>query len=99
MPRCLVYAYARPMIQPTSGQHRRNRDDIGEEEHMFGSWFRRRSGANRAANGSSSNGNAHLIELRDVLKVYETAAGKFTALKSIDIQIDRGEFVANIGKS
>src|SRR6266508_2936662 len=66
---------------------------------MFGSWFRRRSSANGAANGSYSHGNDHLIELREVLKVYETAAGKFTALKSVDLEIGRGEFVAIIGKS
>jgi len=66
---------------------------------MFGSWFRRRSSANRVTNGSYSHGNDHLIELRDVLKVYETAAGKFTALKSVDLAIGRGEFVAIIGKS
>jgi ABC-type lipoprotein export system ATPase subunit len=66
---------------------------------MFGSWFRRRSSANRAANGSYSHGSHHLIELRDVLKVYQSAAGTFTALKSVDLEIDRGEFVAIIGKS
>src|SRR6266508_1794784 len=66
---------------------------------MFGSWFRRRSSANGAANGSYSHGNDHLIELREVLKVYETAAGSFTALKGVDLQIGRGEFVAIIGKS
>jgi ABC-type lipoprotein export system ATPase subunit len=66
---------------------------------MFGSWFRRRSSAHRATNGNYSHGNEHLIELRDVLKVYQSAAGKFTALKSIDLEIDRGEFVAIIGKS
>src|SRR6266540_2734288 len=70
-----------------------------EEDSMFGSWFRRRSSANGAANGSYSHGNDHLIELREVLKVYETAAGKFTALKSVDLEIGRGEFVAIIGKS
>ncbi|KPV54467.1 cyclic nucleotide-binding protein [Kouleothrix aurantiaca] len=40
-----------------------------------------------------------MIELRNVLKVYESAAGAFTALKSVNLQIARGEFVAIIGKS
>jgi putative ABC transport system ATP-binding protein len=45
------------------------------------------------------NGNRHLVELRQVVKTFETAAGTFTALKGIDLQIDGGEFVAVIGKS
>ncbi|MBI4277758.1 MAG: ATP-binding cassette domain-containing protein [Armatimonadetes bacterium] len=41
----------------------------------------------------------HLIDLRRVVKVYESAAGRFTALKNVDLQVDEGEFVAVIGKS
>jgi putative ABC transport system ATP-binding protein len=41
----------------------------------------------------------HLIDLRQVVKVYETPAGRFTALKNVDLQVDAGEFVAVIGKS
>ena len=40
-----------------------------------------------------------LIELRDVVKVYSTAAGEFTALKGISIQVGKGEFVGIVGKS
>ncbi|MBN1122613.1 MAG: cyclic nucleotide-binding domain-containing protein [Anaerolineae bacterium] len=40
-----------------------------------------------------------LIELRQVLKVYETPAGGFTALKNVDLTVNAGEFVAVIGKS
>ena len=43
--------------------------------------------------------NAHLIDLHQVVKTYQSAAGTFTALKRVDLQIDRGEFVAIIGKS
>jgi putative ABC transport system ATP-binding protein len=39
------------------------------------------------------------IEIRDLVKVYKTPAGDFTALKGLDVQIERGEFVAVIGKS
>jgi putative ABC transport system ATP-binding protein len=40
-----------------------------------------------------------LITLRSVTKRYATPAGEFQALKSIDLEIARGEFVAVIGKS
>ncbi|MDQ2690793.1 MAG: ABC transporter ATP-binding protein [Chloroflexota bacterium] len=47
------------------------------------------------ANGSTQP----LIEIRDLEKVYSTAAGEFTALKGINLQVDKGEFVGVIGKS
>jgi len=40
-----------------------------------------------------------LIELRDVVKVYSTAAGEFDALKRIKLQVSAGEFVGVVGKS
>jgi putative ABC transport system ATP-binding protein len=39
------------------------------------------------------------IQLRQVVKVYRTAAGDFTALKGINLDIYRGEFLGVIGKS
>jgi ABC-type lipoprotein export system ATPase subunit len=39
------------------------------------------------------------IDLRNVVKTYENAAGKFTALKGIDLQFDFGQFVSIVGKS
>ncbi len=47
---------------------------------------------------AQSNGG-NLIDLRGVTKVYETAAGSFTALKNVDLQIEEGKFVAVVGKS
>jgi len=39
------------------------------------------------------------IQLRDVRKVYKTAAGDFLALQRINLAFDRGEFTAIMGKS
>jgi ABC-type lipoprotein export system ATPase subunit len=39
------------------------------------------------------------ILLRGIDKIYENAAGKFVALKSIDMQIDYGQFISIVGKS
>ncbi|HEX6033558.1 MAG TPA: ATP-binding cassette domain-containing protein, partial [Anaerolineales bacterium] len=47
-----------------------------------------------------SNTSFHpLIEMRDVVKVYATAAGEFHALKGINMQVGQGEFVGVVGKS
>jgi putative ABC transport system ATP-binding protein len=40
-----------------------------------------------------------MIHLDQVVKTYQSTAGAFTALKGIDLVIERGEFVAIIGKS
>jgi ABC-type lipoprotein export system ATPase subunit len=40
-----------------------------------------------------------IICLQDVNKYYKTAAGDFQALKSVDLEINAGEFVSVIGKS
>jgi putative ABC transport system ATP-binding protein len=46
-----------------------------------------------------SGSDGVLIRLRGVDKVYETGALKFRALKEIDLEMGRGEFVGLIGKS
>ena len=40
-----------------------------------------------------------LIEMRDVVKIYSTAAGEFDALKGVNLQVGAGEFVGVVGKS
>ena len=40
-----------------------------------------------------------LIELRDVVKNYQSEAGIFPALKNVNLSIERGEFLGIIGKS
>ena len=39
------------------------------------------------------------ILLQDVIKTYVNAAGSFTALKGVDLEIEYGQFVALVGKS
>lgn len=69
---------------------------------MWRTWRR----SNAAHNGYGGNGAAlagltsrAIIDLRGVVKVYETPAGPFTALKGIDLTVERGEFLAVVGKS
>jgi putative ABC transport system ATP-binding protein len=40
-----------------------------------------------------------LIDLRDVVKTYETGAGGVTVLKEIDLRVNEGEFVGVVGPS
>ena len=39
------------------------------------------------------------VELRSVTKDYHTAAGPFRALKDVDLDVRRGEFLAVVGRS
>jgi len=51
-------------------------------------------------NGADNGGHDHpALILRGVNKTYESPAGKFVALKSIDLQIDYGQFISIVGKS
>jgi len=52
----------------------------------------------KPTNGNG-NGVRPMIDLRDVHKYYKTAVGDYLALKSVDLQINAGEFVSVIGKS
>jgi ABC-type lipoprotein export system ATPase subunit len=68
---------------------------------MLGRWFVPESLTNgRAAHGNGSGAAPHyLIELRQVVKTFETPAGSFTALKGVDLRVGPGEFVSIVGKS
>lgn len=68
--------------------------------------------SNSKSNGTHSNGsnghngvngknraNGALIHFDSVSKIYSTSAGEFTALKDIDLEIQRGELVSIVGKS
>ncbi|HNT78527.1 MAG TPA: ABC transporter ATP-binding protein [Anaerolineae bacterium] len=55
-------------------------------------WFNRRQPTDKATNG-------HLVDLKQVVKTYKSAAGEFTALRGVDMRVSSGEFVAIVGKS
>ena len=58
------------------------------------------SRANGNGNGSAPELTSQgLIELKQLKKAYHTPAGDFCALKGIDLRIEKGEFVAVVGKS
>ena len=48
---------------------------------------------------TNTNGSQPLIELRNVVKTYNSLAGSVTALRGIDLQVHRGEFLIVTGKS
>ena len=47
----------------------------------------------------SKGGAQTMIELHGIVKRFSNAAGEFTVLKSVDLTINRGEFVSIVGKS
>jgi len=50
-------------------------------------------------NDDKINADGSLIKLHNVFKVYDTPAGRFTALNGVELNIGTGEFVSIIGKS
>jgi putative ABC transport system ATP-binding protein len=50
-------------------------------------------------NGEPGGQSSRLIELRSVVKSYDTDAGAYVALHSVDLQVDPGEFISVVGKS
>jgi putative ABC transport system ATP-binding protein len=55
--------------------------------------------ADKPENGQKGEFNGRLVELRNVVKTYQSSAGIFTALKGIDLRVESGAFVSIIGKS
>ncbi len=63
--------------------------------------FKKQNNGNTFSHSLNNSGvsGSHLIELRDVVKAYNTPVGDFMALDGVSLTIDRGEFVAVVGKS
>jgi putative ABC transport system ATP-binding protein len=54
---------------------------------------------NTSTLATSSADSSAFIKLRQVVKSYSSQAGQVTALKGIDLSVDRGEFLVVTGKS
>ena len=69
---------------------------------MFGFWRKNQDNGRRhapAACTAAGAANGSIVDLDQVVKVYETPAGRFTALRGIDLEVGTGEFRSIIGKS
>lgn len=64
---------------------------------MFKRLFGSKDNTIQTKNGGSAP--TSLIDIRNVTKAYETAAGDFIALQDVDLRVSSGEFVAVVGKS
>lgn len=65
---------------------------------MFKQLFRNNQKV-KNSNGRVDDATTHLIDLQHVVKAYITPVGDFIALDGIDLKVDKGEFVAVVGKS
>lgn len=66
---------------------------------MLAKMFKRKSVVLPEPLDDGEDGRAPIIQLRSLVKTFTNAAGSFTVLKDIDVDIFTGEFVAVIGKS
>ena len=44
-------------------------------------------------------GNGRIVHVHNLVKTYESAAGRFVALDGVDLQVNHGKFISIIGKS
>jgi putative ABC transport system ATP-binding protein len=58
-----------------------------------------RPGGQPEARLTEQNNGQQIIHLENLVKAYPSAAGELTALKDLDLSVERGEFVAITGKS
>src|SRR5512146_516053 len=63
--------------------------------HMNGSRSKPKAGLNQHAMSTPEA----MIDMHGIVKTFKNAAGEFTALRGVDLTINRGEFVSIVGKS
>ncbi len=51
------------------------------------------------AENCSVKGNGTLIQMRRIVKIFKTPVGDFPALRGIDVEFHKGEFISVVGKS
>jgi ABC-type lipoprotein export system ATPase subunit len=73
-----------------TAQSPRNIEMIPIKEYMAISLFRQKQ---------DSSHNGAFIDMRDIVKTFNTSVGDFTALKDVTLGFDRGEFVSMVGRS
>jgi len=66
--------------------------------HSHESTLTRQAKADRSA-GRALSPSEPMIDLRQVVKTYESSSQPFTALRGVSLQVQGGEFVAVVGKS
>jgi putative ABC transport system ATP-binding protein len=92
-----------PEGSPASEQTPAAADGSGEALKPNAGWPWKR--ANLSRKNGHSDGNladetgAAAIVLRDVVKTYVNAAGSFTALKGVNLEMGYGQFISIVGKS
>lgn len=62
-------------------------------------FFRKRSDQPLPRRKGEVDPNKALIDVENVIKIFDTAAGQFKALGGVNLAVNRGEFVAVVGKS
>ena len=67
---------------------------------MLTRWLNRNGHQNLSpSDGLHGNNHSPLIDLADVVKTFKNDADTFVALNDVSLQVNRGEFVAVVGKS
>ena len=62
-------------------------------------WLKRNGAVGEPSKAGGDARNTPLIQLRRVVKQYQSQTKAVTALKGVDLRVDAGEFVAVLGKS
>jgi putative ABC transport system ATP-binding protein len=89
------YGYA---LGRMASEQQRSANNRPTREPLLAAIPRNSSVAGRSA-GEGPSPSESLIDLRRVVKAYESPSGPFTALRDVSLEVQTGEFVAVVGKS